>query len=159
MGRYPCDLLAVMRVDTAFALRRAFTTKRDKPAFSYDCRAMSLAHFSALSEDDATFQQRCRIAKEASGHCSAPQSLPQNGDVNMNAYRRLLAQAVRMLLPGILLLLCSGAAPAQEFLYVDCSRTDQYAYPSNNAALTHAGPGTPLLLTVTSKPNVSLSAQ
>src|SRR5258705_10148190 len=80
MGRYPCDLLAVMRVDTAFALRRAFTTKRDKPAFSYDCRAMSLAHFSALSEYDATFQQRCRIAKEASGHCSAPQSLPQNGD-------------------------------------------------------------------------------
>ncbi len=159
MGRYPCDLLAVMRVDTAFALRRAFTTKRDKPAFSYDCRAMSLAHFSALSEDDATFQQRCRIAKEASGHCSAPQSLPQNGDVNMNAYRRLLAQAVRMLLPGILLLLCSGAARAQQFLYVDCSGTNLYAYPSINAALSNAGPGTSIFVTGTCNESVSLFGQ
>jgi Right handed beta helix region len=78
----------------------------------------------------------------------------------MNAYRKLLAKALRVLVPGILVLLCSpGALRAQQFLYVDCSGTNQYAYPSINAALSNAGPGTSIFVTGTCNESVSLFGQ
>src|ERR1700726_787240 len=78
----------------------------------------------------------------------------------MNAYRNLLSKALRVLVPGILVLLCSpGALRAQQFLYVDCSGTNQYAYPSINAALSNAGPGTSIFVTGTCNESVSLFGQ
>jgi hypothetical protein len=78
----------------------------------------------------------------------------------MNAYRNLLCKVLRVLVPGALVLLCSpGALRAQQFLYVDCSGTNPYAYPSINAALSNAGPGTSIFVTGTCNESVSLFGQ
>ena len=77
----------------------------------------------------------------------------------MTAYRKLLAQTVRVLVPGIVLLLCSGALRAQ--ITVDCSGTnpDPTVYPSINAALPHAGPGAFIFVTGTCNESVFLFGQ
>src|SRR6202030_1218683 len=76
----------------------------------------------------------------------------------MTAYRKLLAQAVRVLVPGIMLLLCSGALRAQ--LYVDCSGTNPNAYSTINAALQNANnPGGLIFVTGTCNENVFLFGQ
>ena len=76
----------------------------------------------------------------------------------MNAYLSLLCKAVRVLVPGILLLLCSGAVRAQ--LNVDCSGTNVNAYPSINAALQNVNnPGGVIFVTGTCNENVFLFGQ
>ena len=77
----------------------------------------------------------------------------------MNAYRTLLPKALRVLVPGILMLLCSPGALRAQFLNVDCSGTNPYAYPSINAALPSAGPGAFILVTGTCNESVSLYGQ
>lgn len=77
----------------------------------------------------------------------------------MNAYRSLLPKALRVLVPGILVLLCSPGALRAQFLNVDCSGTNPYAYSSINAALPSAGPGAFILVTGTCNESVSLYAQ
>ncbi|HWW17090.1 MAG TPA: right-handed parallel beta-helix repeat-containing protein [Candidatus Saccharimonadales bacterium] len=78
----------------------------------------------------------------------------------MTAYRKLLAKVVRVLVPGILVLLCSpGALRAQQQLFVDCSGTNPYVYPSINAALQNAGPGTSIFVTGTCNESVFLFGQ
>ena len=77
----------------------------------------------------------------------------------MNAYRNLLSKALRVLVPGILVLLCSPGTLRAQFLNVDCSGTNLYAYPSINAALPNAGPGAFILVTGTCNESVSLQGQ
>src|SRR5258708_33187407 len=76
--------------------------------------------------------------------------------MQMSAYRTLLPKALRVLVPGILMLLCSPGALRAQFLFVDCSGTNPYAYPSINAALPNAGPGAFILVTGTCNENVFL---
>ncbi len=77
----------------------------------------------------------------------------------MNAYRNLLCQALRVLVPGILVLLCSPGALRAQFLNVDCSGTNPYVYPSINAALPNAGPGAFIVVTGTCNENIFLYGQ
>jgi hypothetical protein len=87
-------------------------------------------------------------------------SCVENGEDAMNAYRNLLSKALRVLVPGILLVLCSaGALRAQQQLYVDCSGTNPYVYPNINSALLNAGPGTSIFVIGTCNENVSLYGQ
>ena len=77
----------------------------------------------------------------------------------MNTYRSRLSKALRVLVPGMLILLCSPVALRAQFLNVDCSGTNPYAYPSINAALPNAGPGAFILVTGTCNESVSLYGQ
>jgi hypothetical protein len=77
----------------------------------------------------------------------------------MNTYCSLLSKALRVLVPGILVLLCSPGALRAQFLNVDCSGANPYAYPSINAALPNAGPGAFILVTGTCNESVSLYGQ
>jgi hypothetical protein len=77
----------------------------------------------------------------------------------MNAYRNLLCQALRVLAPGILVSLCSPGALRAQFLNVDCSGANPYAYPSINSALPNAGPGAFILVTGTCNESVFLYGQ
>jgi len=79
--------------------------------------------------------------------------------MQMNAYRTLLPKALRVLVPGILMLLCLPGALRAQFLNVDCSGTNPYAYPSINAALPNAGPGAFILVTGTCNESVALYGQ
>jgi len=94
-------------------------------------------------------------------YLSRGKSRVENGkEINVNAYRKLLAKAVRVLVPGILVLLSSpGALRAQQFLNVDCTGANPFAYPSINAALPNATPGTFILVTGPCTENVSLNGQ
>jgi hypothetical protein len=76
----------------------------------------------------------------------------------MNAYRNRLWKALRVLIPGVLVSLCSGALRAQ--LNVDCSGTNPNAYPTINAALQNVNnPGGVIFVTGTCNENVFLFAQ
>jgi hypothetical protein len=86
-------------------------------------------------------------------------SCVENGENGMNAYRNLLLKALRVLVPGILVLLCSPGALHAQFLQVDCSGTNPYAYTSINAALPSAGPGAFILVAGTCNESVSLNGQ
>ncbi len=86
-------------------------------------------------------------------------SCVENGEDAMSAYRKLLLKALRVLVPGILVLLCSPGALRAQFLNVDCSGTNLYAYSSINAALPFAGPGAYILITGTCNESVSLYGQ
>lgn len=77
----------------------------------------------------------------------------------MNAYLSLLCKAIRSLIPAILVVLCLPGALRAQFLNVDCSGTNPYAYPSINAALPNAGPGTFILVTGTCNESVFLYGQ
>lgn len=77
----------------------------------------------------------------------------------MKSYRKLLVHATRVLVPGILALLCLPGSARAQFLQVDCSGTNPYAYPSINAALPNAGPGAFIVVTGTCNENVSLYGQ
>ena len=121
---------------------------------------MSLAHSPKLSQDGATFQQQCRNRKRhAELSSDRGKSCVENGEDAMNAYRNLLCQALRVLVPGILVLLCSPGALRAQFLNVDCSGANLYAYPSINAALPSAGPGAFILVTGTCNENIFLNGQ
>jgi hypothetical protein len=76
----------------------------------------------------------------------------------MNAYRNRLWKALRVLIPGVLVLLCSGALRAQ--LNVDCSGTNPNAYTTINAALQNVNnPGGVIFVTGTCNENVFLFGQ
>src|SRR5216684_4299181 len=94
-------------------------------------------------------------------YLSRGKSRVENGkEINVDAYRKLLVKVVRVLVPGILVLLCSpGALRAQQQLFVDCSGTNPYVYPSINAALQNAGPGTSIFVTGTCNESISLFGQ
>jgi len=66
----------------------------------------------------------------------------------MNAIKKLLAKGLYSIIPMFLLLLFSpGATRAQQFLIVDCTGANPGAFPSINAALPNATPGTFILVT------------
>jgi hypothetical protein len=77
----------------------------------------------------------------------------------MNASRKLFARAIRLLFVGALLVVASPARSQAQFLPVDCTGTNPYAYPSINAALPNAGPGAFVLITGTCNESVSLWGQ
>ena len=77
----------------------------------------------------------------------------------MNAHCKRLVTALRLVIPGILVLLCWPGALRAQFLFVDCSGTNLYAYPSINAALPNAGPGAFILVTGVCNESVSLWGQ
>ena len=77
----------------------------------------------------------------------------------MNAYCKRLVTALRLVIPAILVLLCWPGTLRAQFLFVDCSGTNLYAYPSINAALPNAGPGAFILVTGTCNENVFLFGQ
>ena len=77
----------------------------------------------------------------------------------MNAYCKRLKRALRLVIPGILVLLCWPGALRAQFLFVDCSGTNPYAYPNINAALPNAGPGAFILVTGACNENVFLFGQ
>ena len=60
---------------------------------------------------------------------------------------------------GALFLLASPAKSQAQFLFVDCSGTNPYAYPSINAALPNAGQGAFILITGTCNESVLLWGQ
>ena len=75
----------------------------------------------------------------------------------MNIQRNLLSRALRVLIPGMVMWLCSaGGVHAQE-LFVDCSGTNPYAYAHINDALQNAGPGAFILVAGTCNENVFLN--
>lgn len=76
----------------------------------------------------------------------------------MNA-SQFFSRALRFAIPGILFLVLSPAKSQAQFLPVDCSGTNPYAYPSVNAALANAGPGAFILITGTCNESVSLWGQ
>ena len=76
----------------------------------------------------------------------------------MNASRQVF-KALQFLIPGMLFLLLTPARSQAQFLNVDCSGTNPYAYPSINAALPNAGPGAFILITGTCNESVSLFGQ
>jgi hypothetical protein len=86
-------------------------------------------------------------------------SCVENGENAMNAYRNLLLKALRVLVPGILVLLGSPGALRAQFLQVDCSGTNPYAYSHINDALQSAGPGAFILVAGTCNENVFLWGQ
>jgi hypothetical protein len=77
----------------------------------------------------------------------------------MNAWRKLMTQCCNSTIPLILLVLfCPGALRAQ-YLIVDCTGANLSAYPSINAALPNATPGSFILVTGPCTENVSLNGQ
>ena len=77
----------------------------------------------------------------------------------MNASHKLFARALQLLSVGALVLLASPAKSQAQFLFVDCSGMNPYAYPSITAALPNAGPGAFVLVTGVCNESVSLWGQ
>ena len=76
----------------------------------------------------------------------------------MNAIKKLFFKGLYSMIPITLLsLFCSGAVRAQQFLTVDCTGANTSAYPSINAALPNAIPGTFILITGPCTENLSLN--
>ncbi|HXY23425.1 MAG TPA: right-handed parallel beta-helix repeat-containing protein [Candidatus Acidoferrum sp.] len=76
----------------------------------------------------------------------------------MNAIRKLLRKGLYLAVPMFLLLLFSpGVTRAQQYLIVDCTGANTSAYPSINAALPNATPGSFILVTGPCNENVSLN--
>jgi hypothetical protein len=77
----------------------------------------------------------------------------------MKAFKKLTARSLFSIIPLILLFLyCPGALRAQA-LIVDCTGANPSAFPSINAALPNATPGTFILVTGPCTENVSLNSQ
>jgi hypothetical protein len=74
----------------------------------------------------------------------------------MKVCERLTARSFNSIIPLLLFLFCPGALRAQ-YLIVDCTGTNPTAYPSINAALPNATPGSFILITGPCTENVSLS--
>jgi len=75
----------------------------------------------------------------------------------MKTSKKLMAKSFYSIIPLLLLFLfCPGAIRAQ-YLIVDCTGATPYAYPSINAALPNATPGSFILVTGPCTENVSLS--
>jgi Right handed beta helix region len=75
----------------------------------------------------------------------------------MKTSKKLMAKSLYSIIPLLLLFLfCPGGIRAQ-YLIVDCTGATPYAYPSINAALPNATPGSFILVTGPCTENVSLS--
>jgi hypothetical protein len=77
----------------------------------------------------------------------------------MNTCWSLWAKAVRLVIPGILFFLVGPSGLRAQFLIVDCTGANPFAYPNINAALPNAAPGTFIFVTGTCNENVSLYGQ
>jgi len=78
----------------------------------------------------------------------------------MKAFKKLTAKGLVSIIPLILLpLFCPTGVQAQQFLIVDCTGANLFAYPSINAALPNATPGSFILITGPCTENVSLYGQ
>jgi hypothetical protein len=78
----------------------------------------------------------------------------------MKAFKKLTAKGLVSIIPLILLpLFCPTGVQAQQFLIVDCTGANLFAYPSINAALPNATPGSFILITGPCNENVSLYGQ
>ena len=74
----------------------------------------------------------------------------------MKGLKKLTAKGLVSIIPMILLFLFCPTGLRAQLLFVDCSGTNPYAYPSINAALPNAGPGAFILVTGTCNENVFL---
>jgi hypothetical protein len=79
--------------------------------------------------------------------------------INMNTFWNVWAKAVRLVIPGILFFLVGPSGLRAQFLIVDCTGANPFAYTSINAALPNAGPGAFILVTGPCTENVSLNGQ
>jgi hypothetical protein len=78
----------------------------------------------------------------------------------MKALKKLMAKGLVSIVPLILLFIsCPIGLRAQQFLIVDCTGANLFAYPSINAALPNATPGSFILITGPCNENVSLYGQ
>jgi len=78
----------------------------------------------------------------------------------MKVFKKLTAKGLVSIIPLILLpLFCPTGVQAQQFLIVDCTGANLFAYPSINAALPNATPGSFILVTGPCNENVSLYGQ
>lgn len=76
----------------------------------------------------------------------------------MRAIKNLKASSLFLGIPVVaLFLLCPTGARAQQYLIVDCTGATSWAYPSINAALPNATPGSFILVTGPCTENVSIS--
>jgi hypothetical protein len=76
----------------------------------------------------------------------------------MNLFKRL-PKVLYLTFPLAFLFLFAASGVRAQFLYVDCSGTNPYAYPSINAALPNAGPGAFVLVTGVCNEYVSVWGQ
>src|SRR5713101_8602527 len=74
----------------------------------------------------------------------------------MKGLKKLTAKGLVSIIPMILLFLFCPTGLRAQFLFVDCSGTNPYAYPSINAALPNAGPGAFIAVTGTCNESVFL---
>src|SRR6266852_9074745 len=77
----------------------------------------------------------------------------------MKGLKKLTAKGLVSIIPMILLFLFCPTGLRAQFLNVDCSGTNLYAYPSINAALPDAGPGAFILVTGTCNESFSLQGR
>src|ERR1700741_898241 len=98
MARCLCDRKATCKVTSGAITSRTLTTKRDKPASGRESRAMSLARFAALSNYDATPSgSDAGSRKRPADLARLREACVEKRRDHMNGYRKLLAQAVRLL--------------------------------------------------------------
>ena len=77
----------------------------------------------------------------------------------MNALKKLTAKGLVSIIPMLLLFLFYPTGARAQYLNVDCTGVDTSAYPSINAALPNATPGSFILVTGPCTENVSLYGQ
>jgi|HubBroStandDraft_6_1064221.scaffolds.fasta_scaffold14718_4 hypothetical protein len=75
----------------------------------------------------------------------------------MKTSKKLMAKSLYSIIPLLLLFLFCPAGIRAQYLIVDCTGATPYAYPSINAALPNATPGSFILVTGPCTENVSLS--
>jgi hypothetical protein len=77
----------------------------------------------------------------------------------MNAFKKLTAKGLFSIIPMTLLFLFCPTGTRAQYLIVDCTGANLSAYPSINAALLNATPGSFILVTGPCTENVSLHGQ
>jgi hypothetical protein len=124
------------------------------------CRSLSLAVNCRRAQRWAPLQATVipRRNKSLSGTESHfRETAPQLKGATMKALKKLMAASSFTMLPLVLLFFfCPGVVRAQ-YLIVDCTGANPSAYPTINAALPNATPGTSILVTGPCTENVSLA--
>jgi hypothetical protein len=121
---------------------------------------MSLAPSCAAAYDGCSCRQRQFLTEIRATQVGAPnsQGRAQLKGATMKAFKKLTAKGLVSIIPLILLLLfCPTGVQAQQFLIVDCTGANLFAYPSINAALPNAIPGSFILVTGPCTENVALN--
>jgi hypothetical protein len=75
----------------------------------------------------------------------------------MSAFEKLTAKDLVSIIPMLLLFLFCPTGARAQYLIVDCTGADSSAYPSINAALPNASPGSFILVTGPCNENISLN--